>query len=135
VCLGEGGVGNEEKAVFRTTDGGRTWRVGAEAVDFPRRRIHGGLWTYGYPLGLSFAADGFGLLWESRGTLFVSRDGGKRWRAEPKVAQPEIDFGRGASALPHGIGFVLLGRGGGPDARLLVTTNYGRSWRVVHRWH
>ena len=133
VCLGQPGVGNEEKAVFRTTDGGRTWRAGAEIVMYPQRRSHGGIWSYGYPQGVSFAPDGFGILWESRGTLFVTRDNGRNWTAKPKVAQPEIDFGEGAAALPHGFGFVLLGRGAGP-ARLIVTKDYGRTWRVVHRW-
>ena len=51
------------------------------------------------PLLFSLIADGFGLLWESRGTLYVTRDGGTSWLAEPKVARPEIDFGGGAARV------------------------------------
>jgi photosystem II stability/assembly factor-like uncharacterized protein len=134
VCLGQPGAGNQEKAVFRTTDGGRTWRGGAAVVLFPPRTIRGGIESYGYPQGVAFAADGFGILWESRGTLHVTRDGGTNWLAEPKVARPEIDFGRGAAAFPDGRGFALLGRGGGLPARLLTTDDAGRTWRLVHRW-
>jgi photosystem II stability/assembly factor-like uncharacterized protein len=134
VCLGEPGAGNEEKAVFRTTDGGRKWRAGAAQLFYPLVQAHGGLSGYGYPQGIAFASDGFGILWESRGTLYVTRDSGTHWTAEPEVARPEIDFGRGAAAFPGGHGLVLLGYGGGQPTRLLATDDYGRTWRVVHRW-
>ncbi len=81
----------------------------------------------------------FGIIWESRGTLYVTRDGGRRWHALPKVAQPELDFGdwADAGAHPQGTGFVLLQRsaGTGETWRLIETTDAGRTWRVVHRWH
>ena len=98
----------------------------------PRER--GGLPLLGYPAGIAFAANGFGLMWESRGTLYVTRDGGKSWHAKPRLAVFDADFGRGASAFADGTGFVLLGRGGGPAARLLVTHDSGRRWQVVRRW-
>lgn len=123
VCLGQPGAGNEEKAAFRTRDGGVTWQA-----------VHGSISEYGYPQGISFAADGFGLLWESRGTLYVTRDGGARWHAEPHTARPEVDFGRGGSAFGDGRAFVLLGHGGGLPARLLETQDRGRTWHTVHRW-
>src|SRR6266545_1626553 len=82
----------------------------------------------------AFAVDGFGLLWESRGTLYVTRDGGDHWHAEPSVARPELDFGRGAAAFAGGRGLLLLGRGGSLPARLLSTGDSGRSWRLIHRW-
>jgi hypothetical protein len=134
VCLGQPGAGNQAKAVFSTTDGGRTWRAGAAVVPFPPRNVHRGIEGYGYPQGIAFAADGFGVLWESRGTLYVTRDGGTNWLGEPKLARSEIDFGRGAVAFPDGRGLVLLGRGGGLPARLLTTDDAGRTWRLVHRW-
>jgi photosystem II stability/assembly factor-like uncharacterized protein len=134
VCLGQPGAGNEAKAVFRTTDGGQSWSAGASAVTYPRRSVHGGLGGYGYPLGIAFAADGFGILWESRGTLYVTRDRGIHWRAEPKIARPELDFGRGAAAFAGGRGLVLLGRGSSIPARLLATDDAGRTWHLVHRW-
>jgi photosystem II stability/assembly factor-like uncharacterized protein len=80
------------------------------------------------------ARDGFGLIWESRGTLYVTRDGGSHWTGLPKVARPEVDFGMSASALPHGVGFVVLAKGGTETRRLVETTDAGRSWRVVYIW-
>jgi photosystem II stability/assembly factor-like uncharacterized protein len=129
-CLGQGGAGNEEKAIYRTRDGGKTWRVGAMALVSPRMQQHGGIGMYGYPDGISFAPNGFGLLWEDRGALYVTRDGGVHWRAVP-AARPEIDFGGGGAAFGDGTGYVLL-RLGAP--RLIATHDFGRTWHVVRRW-
>lgn len=134
VCGGEPGAGNEEKAVFRTRDGGRTWQAGAVTTHLNHPQVRGGIWMLGYPQGIAFAPNGFGLLWESRGTLFVTRDGGFDWRAKPRFAVPDVDFGRGAAAFDDGTGFVLLGRGGGVPARLIETRDFGRTWHVVRRW-
>ena len=139
MCLGQGGAGNEAKLLYRTNDGGRTWHSLVRVLMMPGEpggsdRSHG-LTSYGYPQGISFARDGFGLLWESRGTLYVTRDGGSHWIAEPKVARPEEDFGYGGAALSNGRGFVLLSRGGGPNARLLETRDYGRTWRGSSAGH
>ncbi len=86
---------------------------------------------YGYPDGLAFAPDGWGLLTESRGTLYVTRDGGTHFHAEPHVAHPEADFAGGAAAFSGGIGYVFLGES---HPRLLGTHDYGRTWQVVRRW-
>jgi photosystem II stability/assembly factor-like uncharacterized protein len=134
VCLGEPGAGSQQKAVYRTIDGGRSWQLGAETIFYPHPRVHGGISIYGYPYGIAFAPDGFGILWEGRGTVYVTRNGGRRWTAQPSVARPEIDFGRGAAAFPDGHAFLLLGRGGGPPTRLLATPDHGRTWQTVHRW-
>src|SRR3954454_5718491 len=69
LCTGEGGAGSEEKAVYESRDQGRSWQVGAETIVFGHRRFQGGISFYGYPLAISVASDGSGLLWESRGTL------------------------------------------------------------------
>jgi photosystem II stability/assembly factor-like uncharacterized protein len=132
VCLSQPGAGNQGKVVFRTVDGVRHWHARAVTPFGPGG--HGGISTYGYPTGIAFAANGFGLLWEGRGTLYVTRDGGETWTAEPKLARPEVDFGRGAAAFAGGDGFVLLGYGGSSRSRLLATHDAGRTWRVVHRW-
>ena len=133
VCGGQPGAGNEEKAVFRTRDAGHTWQKAAspEHLNHPQER---GIPLAGYPAGIAFAPNGFGLLWESRGTLYVTRDGGKDWHPKPRLAVFDVDFGRGASAFADGISFVLLGHGGGPPTRLIVTHNFGRTWSVVRRW-
>jgi photosystem II stability/assembly factor-like uncharacterized protein len=101
----------------------------------PPEHSYGGISTYGYPVGIAGNDDGFAVIWERRGTLYVTRDGGHRWFALPKVARPEIDFGQWAYALPRGgVGFVVLARGPGCPCRLIETTDAGRGWRVVHRW-
>ncbi|HUJ55626.1 MAG TPA: hypothetical protein VLW49_06525 [Gaiellaceae bacterium] len=105
------------------------YRLGANGW----HRVDHGLSSFGYPVGMAMADNGFGLIWESRGTLYVTRDGGTRWLGEPHVAPPEIDFGLSGVALPHGTGFVLLTRARFRQ-RLLETTDAGRTWRVVHRW-
>lgn len=132
MCLGEPGAGNEEKALFRTTDGGAHWQPLAHVqMTSP---THGGIQSYGYPVGAAFSPSGFGILWESRGTLYVTRDGGGHWTPEPKVARPEEDFGFGGAVFPRGRGLLLLAHGGGRPARLLETTNYGRTWHPIIRW-
>jgi photosystem II stability/assembly factor-like uncharacterized protein len=128
-CTGQGGAGNEEKAIYHSRNAGRTWEAGA-ATTLPHQ--HGGIQEYGYPAGLAFAPGGWGLLTETRGTLYVTRDGGKRFRAEPKVARPEVDFAGGAAAFRGGIGYVLLTDF--PGARLIETRDFGRTWSVVRRW-
>jgi photosystem II stability/assembly factor-like uncharacterized protein len=132
VCEGQGGAGNEDKAIYRTTDGGKTWQAGAATVFAGKgEHEHGGISSYGYPEGLAFAPDGWGLLTESRGTLYVTRDGGMHFHAEPNVAHPEVDFAGGAAAFRGGIGYLFLGEA---HPRLLETHDYGRSWVVVRRW-
>ena len=102
----------------------------AVAIDIHGRQ-HGGIEEYGYPDGLAFAPGGWGLLTETRGTLYVTRDGGTHFRAEPHVARPEIDFAGGAAAFSDGIGYVFLGEA---RPRLIETRNFGRTWHVVRRW-
>jgi photosystem II stability/assembly factor-like uncharacterized protein len=118
------------KAVYRLTR--RGWKRVAY-TPFSGRG-YGGIALYGYPAGIAMADDAFGLLWESRGTLYVTRDGGSHWTAQPRWVRPEIDFGQSAAALPHGVGFALLAVGGSEHGRLLVTRDSGRTWHTIHRW-
>jgi hypothetical protein len=129
ICVGLRGGGNEAKAVYR----------GKKRVAFTPTALHrgyGGISEYGYAAGIAGAHDRFGIIWETRGTLYVTRDGGRNWHGLPKVARPEIDFGYWADvgAYPRGTGFVLLSIGGGEKRRLIETRDAGRTWRVVHRW-
>jgi photosystem II stability/assembly factor-like uncharacterized protein len=133
LCTTEGGVGSMGKSVYRF--GPRGWRRVAYTPFAPTRPGgYGGISLYGYPLGIAMADDGFGVIWESRGTLYVTRDGGSHWLGLPKVAKPEVDFGFAGATLPHGVGFVVLSRGGGEIRRLIATHDAGRTWRVVHVW-
>jgi len=125
ICSGMPGVGLQAKAVYRgTTRVAYTPAAGGKPS--------GGIGSYGYPIGIAGGNGcGFGIIWESRGTLYVSRNGGHHWHALPRVLRPEVDFGVWASTLGDA-GFVLLERN--QHTRLITTTDAGRTWRVVHRW-
>lgn len=124
ICVGQPGAGNQAKAVYRG-------RKRVAYTPFPPHGGSGGISIYGYPGGIAGAHGGFGLIWESRGTLYVSRNGGHHWHALTRVSQPEVDFGVWASTLGN-TGFVLLTRNG--HTRLIETRDAGRTWRLVHRW-
>lgn len=132
LCATQGSTGSMGKSVWRLTR--RGWKRVAYTSFGPPGTIQGGIDVYGYPQGIAMANDGFGLIWESRGTLYVTRDFGSSWVALPKVARPETDFGMSGVALRHGVGFVILAIGGTEVRRLVETTDFGRSWRVVHTW-
>jgi photosystem II stability/assembly factor-like uncharacterized protein len=127
LCVGQPGAGNQDKTVVSTIDGGRTWHVRAGSRD----RREGGLGSYGYPQGIAFRPGGAGVLWESRGFLFLTSNGGAKWHAA-SVAKPEIDFGRSASIVSRGTVFVLLHRG--QKFRLVLAHDSGRTWRTLRRW-
>jgi len=128
LCGTQSSAGNQGKSVYRLTATG--WKRITATVG----TTYGGISSYGYVQGIAMADDGFGVIWESRGTLYVTRDGGRNWTGLPKVAQPEVDFGVQAIALQHGVAFALLANGGGEKRRLVETTDAGRSWRVAHTW-
>lgn len=134
ICSGEPGAGNQSKSVYRLTVGG--WkRVASTGIS---GKSHGDISIYGYPVGIAGGdrPRSFGIIWESRGTLYATRDGGHDWHGLPKVSRPEEDFGIWAYVLPRGNdGFAVLAIGGSENRRLIQTTNAGRTWRVVHRWH
>ena len=92
----------------------------------------GGIGLNGYSNGLAFAKSGFGLLTESQGTLFVTRDGGLHFHGMPKVGRPDIDSAAGSAAFSDGVGYVLFTER--YRARLVTTHDFGRTWHVVRRW-
>ena len=131
LCTTQGGAGSMGKSVYRLDPGG--WKRVAYTPFAPPGHSYGGISIYGYPVGIAMARDGFGVIWESRGTLYVTRDGGSHWTGLAKVARPEEDFGQSGAALPHGVGYVLLSVSG-VRRRLIGTHDGGRSWHLVHRW-
>jgi len=132
VCVGQPAGGTRDKAVFRTHDGGKTWQAAAANLSSLRRGAHGGIGFFGYPVGLAFARNGFGLVTEGSGRLYVTRDGGLHFHAAPKVERPDIDYGRSAAAFSNGVGYALFSAG--YPARLVATDDFGRTWHVVRRW-
>jgi photosystem II stability/assembly factor-like uncharacterized protein len=132
LCVSQPGAGNQGKSIYRAVGG--TWKRLAWTPFPGSGQGHGGISTYGYAEGLAMADDGFGVIWESRGTLWVTRDGGSDWIGLPKVAAPELDFGQSGAVLTHGVGFVLLARGGSMTRRLLETRDFGRTWELRRHW-
>jgi hypothetical protein len=126
LCIGQGSAGSGEKAVYRGSK-----RL-AWALLGPTLTMHG-ITAQGYAVGMAMAHDGFGIIWESRGPLLVTRNGGSRWLALPKVGVPEVDFGVSGAAVRGGRAWVILARGN-VHRRLLETSDFGRTWHVVHRW-
>jgi photosystem II stability/assembly factor-like uncharacterized protein len=130
LCASQPGAGNQGKAIYRTSNGGRTWqRLLALQIG---KKSAGGISWYGYALGISFAPGGVGLLWESRGTLYLTRDGGRQWKPLPAVARPEVAFGSSASVVT-GKAFALL-YWGNHSYRLIATTHGYRDWHTVRTW-
>jgi len=128
ICLGEGGGGGAEaKAIYR----GRTRVAYAPLVG---KGAYGGIGVGGYPQGIAGAHSGFGIVWETRGTLFVTRDGGRHWHARPKLTDHGNDYGQWAYVLSGRVGYAILSPGDTEKRRLIETTDAGRTWHVVHRW-
>lgn len=137
LCTTEPSAGSQGKAVYRDLGDGWTLVACTGFFNLAPCSEHGegGISSYGYPLGIAGNGDGFGLIWESRGTLYSTSDGGRHWHPHPKVVRPEIDFGFWAFVLPHGgVGWEVVAYGGSRYRRLIETTDAGRTWRVVHRW-
>jgi hypothetical protein len=119
LCIGQSSAGEGFKAAYRLVRS-RWVRCGS-------------LTRLGYAYGMAMAHDGFGIVWEGRGTLYVTRDGCTHWSGLPQVSVPEVDFGVSGAVLRHGLAWVILARGN-VHRRLLRSTDHGRTWRVVHRW-
>jgi photosystem II stability/assembly factor-like uncharacterized protein len=118
ICSDEPGVGNQDKATFRSTDGGRHWtRLGT-----PER--------YGYATQLLAAS----ALWRfgGRAPVYRSVDGGRHWAAMltdvvGDAAGPQVNViaavGRNAWVGP--------GTEDDPIPRLFVTHDDGEHWSRV----
>src|SRR5262249_12804602 len=139
LCTTEGGAGNAGKAVYRDLPAHGWKRVActnfANSHFLCGKHSYGGISPLGYALGIAGnSRGGFGILWESRGTIWTTRDGGKHWTGHGKLAEYDVDFGSWASVLPRGgVGYAILSRGTDTE-RLVETTDAGRTWRVVDRW-
>ena len=132
VCTTSGGAGAEGKAVYRQRQ--RVACTNFADLGLCGRHSYGGISAEGYPVGIAGNASGVGVIWESRGTLYVTSDGGRHWRGLAHLVRFDVDYGSWATVLPRGgVGFALI-RHAAVTTRLLETTDAGRTWRVVHRW-
>lgn len=129
VCASQPSAGAQPKSVFRSSDGGRTWRMVADSGGFGMERtgLHN-LTFMGYMGNVAVTGSSDAWVALGRGTLMHTADGGKTWGA----------------AIPYGI--ANPGGGGvGPvqfvDARdgwllsfpnvLFRTRDGGKHWRPI----
>jgi len=83
LCTTQPSAGAQGKAVYRNLPD-RGW-VRVACTNFAAARApcpgdeHGGIGGFGYGIGIAGSWDGFGLIWEQRGTLYVTRNGGRQW--------------------------------------------------------
>ena len=134
VCTGQPGAGNQSKAVYETVNGGAWWRRLLN-VWFEPGRVHtGGLSRYGYASGISFSAGGRGLLWEGRGSSYLTSDRGRSWRPI-SVTSPDERVGLSGSFVSDRIAYLLVQDSGARLAfQLERTTDGGRTWHLVRSW-
>ena len=120
-CVGQPGAGQQMKAVYATTDGGKTW----QAATSPG----GG----GYLSGLFFLPDGHGWLWESRGASLATADGGKTW-LPMSITRAEVVEAYSLWFASPRTGFALLRDNEKRVWSLVSTMDGGSHWAPVTSW-
>ncbi|MFL5799306.1 MAG: WD40/YVTN/BNR-like repeat-containing protein [Actinomycetota bacterium] len=128
VCTLMAGAGNQTKAVLRTEDGGRSWRVVAGEFDQRSGFIGpiGGLTASGYAVGVSEIPDGTGWLPEWLDGLFATSNEGGSWHP---VASP-VEDALGEWLFPDHSGLLY---GTTPKGHAIFRTrDAGATWRLVH---
>lgn len=115
--------------IYRTDDGGRTWRSIFE--DSRAGAFYDGLAFWNDSSGIAFGDPVDGAF-----TVAVTRDG-RSWTRVPPARLPapgngEAGFaasGRAIAALPGGI--AMFGTGGAARARVIRTADFGESWTAI----
>ena len=129
-ALGTAFSGASVARIYRTDDGGRTWRRQYENTT-PGVFFDGmAFWDANHGIA-------FGDPLEGRFTLLVTRDGGARWTPVPPDRRPVAREGEAAFAA-SGTAIVLggkrdvwIGTGGGARARVLYSADRGSSWQAL----
>lgn len=126
VCALQPGAGNQGKLLYRSSDGGRTWRqLGGRADAF--FRIKTPLPDSGYAVRLTVSDTRHAYLAEQRGTLLQTSDGGRSWQAARLPANRKAGLG---DTGPDDVQFADPGHGWTitfPGA-VYRTADAGRHW-------
>ena len=146
LCTGEPATDMQAKALYQTTDGGRTWQLEAASLSPNDGKVPpaaGGLDLIGTLPGFDLTGGSGGWIWADRHGLLGTRTEGRSWSeiAADVVSGNENEV-RAGSLLRDGVGFLLIdhplhadrcGRQGcGPE--LLGTTDGGLRWRTLRTW-
>jgi len=131
LCSGQPGAGSQAKAVYATTDGGKSWTTAVE-VPFTGGVVNG-LPRGGYAGGIFFRPDGHGWLWMARGGFFASADGGRNWEGL-LLARPESAEVRSAWFLSDTLGWVVRQNMEQGRWELLQTRDGGQSGTLLQSW-
>lgn len=116
--------------IYKTTDGGRRWLQQFTNTDSSAFYDCFAFWDAGRGIAFSDAVVG-------RFIVRVTEDGGTHWTPVPEDALPPAHTGEGGFAASGTCVVTLAGRfawigtGAADTARVLATTDGGRSWRSV----
>ena len=120
----------EQSRIYKTTDAGLTW-----VLQFTNPEPAGffdcmDFWDAEHGIAFSDSFDGAFF-------LITTEDGGATWNRVPPDRLPPASDGEGSFAargtclVAHGDSTAWVGTGAGASARILKTTDRGRSWTVV----
>lgn len=122
----EPGAGQQQKAVMMTANGGTTWRILAG--------VNGkGLGWAGYANGIQFVTNKVGWLWENRGGLLETTDGGVTWQSNA-VTHPESFEAEDVSFPTVSRGFAIFHDELNQRMVFESTANGGATWKVLGDW-
>jgi photosystem II stability/assembly factor-like uncharacterized protein len=134
VCTSTPGAGQQEKQLFKTTDGGATWvRLIDINFEASRPQLTGGLTGSGYPSALSMTTDGHGLLAMGREFSWRTSDGGRHWHPLRSITSPDAREGFAVDQLSATTALMLVWSGD-TGTTLYRTSDGDLHWSIVRRW-
>lgn len=135
-AMGSSNGPNEDRGVFKSTDGGRSWRkvlyvndlTGcAELIADPANpnKLYAAMWEYRrWPWFFKSGGPGSG--------LYVSYDGGENWeRRTDKDGLPEGELGRIGLAVSHSKPEIVYALVEAKENALYKSTDGGRKWKKM----
>ena len=132
LCGGQPGAGHQLKAVFRTHDGGRSWRMVMSTGWRPGGASSpGAIPDAGYASGIA-AAGGRAWIWQDRFRSYTSVDGGHRWAPIGFTNANGVEI-EDLAPISRNVAFALVHLTW-RRRELRRTDDGGRTWRVIHVW-
>lgn len=135
---GQPGVGQQPKTLTSTSNGGKTWSIiSSVAMDGKGQTNPHQLSSGGYAKGIDTVPGHpkTAYIWESRGPLLKSTDGGQTWSASKLTPPAEIEAAS-VSMINKRIGYVLVHDMLPHQHRFILerTTDSMKSWTKIHHW-